>query len=156
MELRSANADDATAIADIWHRGWADGHKGNVPEGLYEHRQEGHFLALTSSRIASSSVAVVDHRVVGFVTVRVDEIEEMYVDASERGTGVAAALLALGESIIAQGYDLAWLAVVEGNARARRFYERCGWTNAGSSVYLAETSTGTFESPILRYEKRVR
>lgn len=153
MELRAATGEDADAIADIWYRGWADGHEGNVPEGLHEHRQEAHFLALTSSRIASSAVAVVDHRVVGFVTVRVDEIEELYVDPSARGSGVATALLSHGEGIIAKGHDAAWLAVVEGNTRARRFYERCGWVNGGASEYLAETSTGTFAVPILRYDK---
>lgn len=156
MELRAATGEDADAIADIWYRGWSDGNKGNVPEGLHEHRQEAHFLALTSSRIASNTVAVVDDKVVGFVTVRVDEIEELYVDASARGSGVATALLSHGEEVIAKGHDMAWLAVVEGNARARHFYERRGWVNGGASEYDAETSTGTFVVPILRYDKRVR
>ncbi len=155
MELRAAVAGDAEAIADIWHRGWADGHQGNVPDGLYEHRREAHFLVLTSSRVASSTVAVVDDRIVGFVTVRVDEIEEMYVDASARGSGVAAALLAYGEDLIGKGHDTAWLAVVEGNARARRFYERCGWVDAQAFEYTAETTDGPFVVPVRRYEKSV-
>lgn len=156
MELRAATDDDAAAIADVWHRGWADGHHGHVPEGLYAHRQAGHFAALVASRIATTTVGVLDSTVAGFVTVRDDEIEEMYVDGSARGTGAAATLLTYGEGIIAEHHDTAWLAVVEGNARARRFYERCGWVDRGAYDYTAETADGPFVVPVRRYEKRVR
>ncbi len=142
MELRAATADDAVAIADVWHRGWADGHEGNVPDGLYAHRQAEHFTALVASRILTTTVGVIDDAVIGFVTVREDEIEEMYVDASARGTGAAATLLTHGEGVIAEKHDTAWLAVVEGNARARRFYERCGWADTGAHDYTAETTDG--------------
>jgi hypothetical protein len=50
-------------------------------------------------------------------------------------------------------HAVAWLAVVSGNARARRFYERCGWNETGPILNPAETSTGTMLVPALRYEK---
>jgi RimJ/RimL family protein N-acetyltransferase len=41
-------------------------------------------------------------------------------------------LLDRGEEIVRATYDRAWLAVVAGNARARRFYERAGWAADGT------------------------
>jgi hypothetical protein len=32
VTLRPATADDVESIAPIWHRGWQDGHLGNVPD----------------------------------------------------------------------------------------------------------------------------
>jgi hypothetical protein len=46
----------------------------------------------------------------------------------------------------------AWLAVVAGNARARAFYERHGWRDAGPFIYHAETEAGAFPVPSHRYE----
>ena len=155
MELRPATPQDAESIAGVWHRGWADGHEGNVPEGLYAHRQADHFRRLVESRIGRTTVAV-SEGVVGFVTVHDDEVEEMYVDASARGSGVAAALLSHGEQLVAEQHDVAWLADVPGNARARRFYEKCGWVDGGPLEYTAETTDGPFVVPVRRYEKRVR
>ena len=40
------------------------------------------------------------------------------------------------------GHRQVWLAVVAGNARARRFYERSGWTDEGPFAYLADGPDG--------------
>ena len=93
---------------------------------------------------------------VGFVTVRHDEIEQLYVDAVARGTGVADLLLAHGEDAVRSSFDRAWLAVVAGNRRARRFYERNGWSNAGAFDNPAPTPAGdAIPVPVLRYEKQL-
>jgi len=155
ITLRAATDDDVEAVAGVWHRGWADGHAGHVPDGLAAHRTLEHFRALVPSRIPLTTVAVADGSVVGFVTVHDDEIEQVYVDASVRGSGTAALLLDRGEQVVGESYDRAWLAVVAGNARARRFYERCGWVDAGPFSYRAETDEGAFAVPALRYEKAV-
>ena len=47
------------------------------------------------------------------------------------------------------------LAVVPGNARARRFYERCGWADGGLFDYAAAVSGGTMDVPCHRYVKPV-
>ena len=154
--LRDATDDDVETIADVWHRAWGDGHAGHVPPGLHAHRTPAHFLGLVPSRIPLTTVAVAGDEVIGFVTVHDDEIEQVYVDASARGLGTAALLLDRGEQIAGESYDRAWLAVVAGNARARRFYERRGWVDAGPFDYSAETDAGTFAVPALRYEKDLR
>jgi ribosomal protein S18 acetylase RimI-like enzyme len=101
-------------------------------------------------------VATIGATVVGFVTVHDDEAEQVYVAASARGGGVANILLRHAEQVIAERYDTAWLAVVAGNARARRFYEKSGWRDAGGFDYGAEIRGGTIPVPSRRYEKRVR
>jgi GNAT superfamily N-acetyltransferase len=153
--LRPAAAGDVEAIAALWHRGWGEAHLGHVPEGLVAHRRLADFRVRVPERIAATTVATCESQVVGFLTVHDDEIEQLYVDASARGGVVAGALLAHCETAIAARHDTAWLAVAAGNARARRFYERQGWREAGAFDYAAQVSGGTFPVPCLRYEKRV-
>ena len=140
--LRAAVAGDAPAISRIWHAGWPDGHLGNVPDALLAFRDEASFGRRAAERIADTTVAAVDSEVVGFTMVVADELEQIYVATAHRGLGVADALIIDAERRIgAAGHDRAWLAVVPGNARARHFYERRGWTDEGRCEYPAETGT---------------
>jgi ribosomal protein S18 acetylase RimI-like enzyme len=85
-----------------------------------------------------------------------DEAEQVYVSREHRGTGVAAALLTEAERLVkANGYDQAWLAVANGNDRARRFYERSGWTHAEEFDYPAPTGNGSIAVRCHRYVKQV-
>ncbi len=60
------------------------------------------------------------------------ELRDLYVAPAAWGTGVAAALMSAAlESVAAEAVE-AFLWVGEANARARRFYEREGWTADGS------------------------
>jgi GNAT superfamily N-acetyltransferase len=154
VELRPATTNDAEAIADIWHRGWRDGHLGNVPDALAAHRTPESFVVRTAAHLPDTTVAVVRGEVAGFIMVGGDEAEQVYVSAAHRGAGVAAVLLAEAErQIAAAGFAEAWLAVVPGNARARRFYEREGWHDAGGFDYEAATATGSVLVPCRRYAK---
>ena len=105
-------------------------------------------------RIPKTTVATIAAGIIGFVTVHDDEVEQLYVAESARGGGAAGALLRHGEQVIAASFDVAWLAVATGNARARRFYARSGWSDAGAFDYAAEISGGTVLVPCHRYEKR--
>src|SRR5687768_970380 len=136
--LRAANSEDIEAIASLWHRGWFDGHLGHVPESLAEHRRLDDFRQRVPSRLAGTTVATQGSDVVGFVTVHDDEVEQVYVAQHARGGEVANTLLRHAERRIAGRSEAAWLAVVAGNARARRFYERNGWRDAGAFDYAAE------------------
>ena len=151
--LRDAMPGDVEAIAQLWHAGWRDGHVGHVPPALHQHRTLDDFRRRVPPRLGKTIVATVGSGVVGFVVVQDDEIEQIYVAHGARGSGVAAALLERGERMIAARHDRAWLAVVAGNARARCFYQRNGWRDAGAIDYPAETASGSFEVPSRRYEK---
>jgi GNAT superfamily N-acetyltransferase len=168
VELRQAVPDDAPGIADVWHAAWGDGHHGLVPPALEAVRTRESFRPRAASRVPSTTVAVAladgqpaggepaDGGVAGFVTVHDDEVEQVFVSATHRGSGLATHLLSDGEDRVATaGHAEAWLAVVAGNGRARRFYERQGWSDAGPLDYEAETEAGLVPVPVRRYVKRL-
>jgi GNAT superfamily N-acetyltransferase len=154
VTLRKATPEDASDVADIWHRGWQDGHLGFVPQELVESRTEDSFRVRASERVGDTTLATVDGAVAGFVMVVDDEVEQVYVSALHRGTGVAAVLMDDAErQVRANGYAMAWLAVVAGNARARAFYERTGWCDEGPFDYAAAALDGPIAVPSHRYTK---
>ncbi|MCP2327585.1 GNAT superfamily N-acetyltransferase [Hamadaea flava] len=155
--IRPARAEDAATVAEIWIKGWADGHLGNVPDELVAVRTPDAFRRRAGDRVAATTVAVnAAGEIAGFVMVVADEVEQVYVAATHRGGGVAASLLAEAErQVAAGGHDRAWLAVVDGNHRARRFYERCGWSDDGMVTYQAEVAAGTLAVACHRYGKVV-
>jgi MFS family permease len=156
VTVRPAAAADLAAIARIWREGWADGHEGHVPEALVAERTPASFDQRSRERVGQTWVADSGGTVAGFVVVVDDEVEQVYVDRSWRGRGVAERLLRHAEAVIGQGgRRTAWLAVVAGNTRARRFYARLGWRDRGPFTYQAQTATGTFPVPAHRYEREV-
>lgn len=156
VELRPARLEDADAVAEIWRRGWQDGHVGAVPDELVAARDAGSFRRRAPERVGDTTVAVVDGQVAGFVMVVGDEVEQVYAASDHRGSGVATALLREAErQVAAGGHPTAWLAVVAGNPRARRFYERSGWVDEGLFDHHAEGEDGPITVPAHRYVKRV-
>jgi ribosomal protein S18 acetylase RimI-like enzyme len=155
VTVRPARPEDAPAVAEIWRRGWRDGHLGHVPDELLAARTDTSFDVRAGERTGDTVVAVVDGAVAGFVMVVDDEVEQVYVAAAHRGTRVAAGLLAEAERLVrAGGHAQAWLAVVAGNTRARRFYERNGWADEGLFDHTAEGPDGPIRVPAHRYVKR--
>ncbi len=156
VELRPAVPVDAPAVAEIWRSGWPYGHEGFVPDELVAARDDASFATRAADRVADTTVAVREGEVAGFVMVVADEVEQVYVAAAHRGTDVAATLLREAERLVARGgHDRAWLAVVAGNERARRFYARCGWEDEGPFDYAAAGSDGPIAVPCHRYAKDV-
>lgn len=154
---RPAEPADMAAVADLWHEGWHDGHAGHVPEGLTAARTLEAFHQRTPGRVADTTVAVADDgTLLGFTMVAGDEVEQVFVARAARGSGLADDLLDGAERrVAAQGHATAWLAVVAGNARARRFYERRGWSDEGDLPYEVTAGGETFVSPCRRYVKAV-
>jgi ribosomal protein S18 acetylase RimI-like enzyme len=156
VSLRPAVASDAPEIADIWWAGWQDGHLGNVPVELVEVRTEESFRQRSAERVHDTTVALVDDRVAGFVMVVGDEVEQVYVSAAHRGSGIADTLLTEAERLVGLGgHAKAWLAVAPGNERARRFYERRGWSDEGAFDNPAPGPDGPIPVPCRRYVKAV-
>jgi GNAT superfamily N-acetyltransferase len=150
--LRPATADDMSRVADLWHAGWHDAHPGHVPEELTASRTLAEFQARAPGRVGDTTVAELDGELAGFVMVVGDEVEQVYVAPAHRGTGVAEVLLDEAvRQVASAGHGEAWLAVVEGNARARRFYERRGWHDDGALPYEVVSGGRTLISPCRRY-----
>jgi ribosomal protein S18 acetylase RimI-like enzyme len=153
--MRAATAADADAVAQIWLEGWRDGHLGHVPAALVEARPPESFSRRAADRVADTTVAAVDGEVAGFTMVTGDEVEQIYVARWHRGSGIAGALLDDARRAIGNaGHSVAWLAVASGNVRARRFYERCGWTDEGPFEYAAATDSGSTPVPCHRFTAR--
>jgi GNAT superfamily N-acetyltransferase len=89
----------------------------------------------------------------GFSIVKDNELYQLYVARTARGSGVAAALVADAERRIKRnGAKIAWLACAIGNERAARFYEKCGWRRVGTMVSQLETAKGIVPLEVWRYE----
>lgn len=152
-DVGPATADEVDTLASIWHDGWRDGHLGSVPDDLLAHRTAEEFLRRTTARVHEMVAARSDGSVAGFFLVVDDELEQIYVHRGHRGKGVAQLLLNSAEATIAQHHDDAWLAVVAGNARAQRFYEKQGWRDTGIFNYQAEGIAGPVTVPSHRFVK---
>ena len=156
VELRSAVPGDSDDVAEIWRLGWRDGHEGFVPQELVAARTDESFRTRAAERVGDTTVATVGGEVAGFIMVVDDEVEQVYVSAAHRGTGVAGVLMAEAErQVRANGHGRAWLAVVAGNGRARAFYERAGWRDEGPFDYTATSEGKTIVVPCHRYTKAV-
>jgi GNAT superfamily N-acetyltransferase len=65
------------------------------------------------------------------------ELERIYVDASKQSGGVGAVLMqAVFEHAKEEGYGTVWLGAWEKNPRARRFYEKHGFSAVGSKYFM--------------------
>jgi GNAT superfamily N-acetyltransferase len=107
-------------------------------------------------RAAFASVRVVgpSGAPLGLCMVQGDELCQLFIAAEARGSGVAAALLSDAEARLrTAGVQTAWLACAIGNARAARFYEKCGWIRSRNIVRSLETASGPFSLEVWRYEK---
>ena len=149
--LRRATAADAEALA----RGAVDGvadYGAFAPPGwngpAYEPELE-YTRVVLADPAYHCIVAEIGGRVVGQVTVvpaaraarPVEELglghlRNLYVDRSQWGSGLATALMrAALEDAQTRGFGQLRLFVAEGQARARRFYEREGWRAAGEPYF---------------------
>jgi len=156
MVIRAGLSDDVPVVARIWSDGWRDGHLGHVSEGLVAVRTPESFTERTELAVRDTTVITVDGSVAGFTMVIADEVEQFYVAEEHRGTKVADTLLTEAERLVAaQRHHVAWLAVVPGNTRARRFYERNDWTDQGRFVYCADALSGRIPVTAHRYTKQL-
>jgi GNAT superfamily N-acetyltransferase len=156
--IRPATPDDAEELVRVNEAAWNAGMADVVDKKLGE-------LAPFEGRVAryrdgigavppGMRLWVVERegRIVGHATAAVDkafgELSALYVVPEEWGSGVAGALH--DEAVAGMrelGATEAILWVVEGNARARRFYEREGWSADG------ETKLSMFDIRELRYRR---
>ena len=157
INIRAAEETEIDQLAQVWFDAWNDAHARIVPVELVRLRTLENFRERMQKKLPNVRVAGEPGDPVGFCVVKGDELYQIFVAAKARGTGVAAALMADGEAMLAQrGVETAWLACAIGNNRAARFYEKCGWRRTGTMTNEAETSEGTFLLEVWRYEKDLK
>jgi GNAT superfamily N-acetyltransferase len=153
--LRAAVLGDIEPLADIWYDGWHEAHGAHVPIELTRLRTHRSFTARFSTLLDRTMVHEIGGRPTGFCTLLCDELMQLFVCRTDRGTGTATALLVDGERrLAAAGTTTGWLSCVIGNSRARRFYLRSGWRQVGTMIYQAPTEAGDFPVEEWRLEKQ--
>lgn len=163
--IRAATPADARAIAEVHVASWRATYRGLLPDAYLDRlsvdereAQRREVLEDPASEWGTL-VAEEDGRVIGFAAFgpsRDDdappgtgEIPAIYLAPEVVGTGVGRDLFAEATAGLRKaGFERATLWVLEANERARRFYERAGWTLDG------ETSDHDFDcanEPMVRY-----
>lgn len=156
MGIRPLDPGEIDALARVWHDAWRDAHARIVPAAIVRMRTRQRFRDRLLGNLGSVRVAGPPGAPVGFYMLKGAELDQLFVTASSRGTGVAQALIADAEErLAAAGVATAWLACAIGNTRAARFYEKCGWTRAGIVASAVETPEGSLRLEMWRYEKRL-
>lgn len=160
--IRPAVQADAERLGVVHTAVWREAYAGHMPAAYLAALDERraverwrHQLAAGPALGRSVLVADVDGEVVGFATTgpsRDDppqpplELYAIYLLAAHRGTGLAQRLLDVALARADGGAVSLW--VIEGNARARGFYSRNGFSADG--LTQIHTATGTPELRLLR------
>jgi ribosomal protein S18 acetylase RimI-like enzyme len=169
LTIRAATIEDAEAIAEVNVTSWRWAYEGQLPasvlDALSVESRAAEWRSMIASPVCDVSVATAgDGTVVGYVnvgTTRDDEASPsttgelfaLYVLPRTAGTGVGQVLLQRAETRLrAAGFTRATLWVLETNARARRFYERHGWSFDGTR---AEHRFDCGDRPIVRYVREL-
>lgn len=161
MDVRPATTDDALGIARVHVGTWQSAYRGLVPDEYLDALDVGRRVAAYEEFGTLSNaerpmwVAERDGEIVGFVGTApssdepdTGELFAIYVSAQHWGTGAGAELMRQAIEWLSTRYAQATLWVLEGNDRARRFYERGGWTFDGTTK---QDDRGTFVLSEVRY-----
>jgi GNAT superfamily N-acetyltransferase len=146
MLIRKATPDDALNVARVHVRAWQVGYRGLLPDAYLDRlRPEDRAVRYTfggaDPKGPATIVAVDDSGATrGFATTGPDrdgadagELCALCVDPEFWSRGVGQALIAAArERLVGEGYGRAVLWVLEGNARADRFYRADGWSPDGA------------------------
>lgn len=152
--VRDAEGSEIDHLAGVWYDAWRESHASIVPEALARLRTRDNFRSRLAAALPNIRVVGPAGAPVGFAIVKADELYQLFVAAEARGSGAAVALIEDAEArLAARGVERAWLACAIGNDRAARFYEKRGWRRLGTCAYTVETTAGTFELEVWRYEK---
>ncbi|MFF0749210.1 GNAT family N-acetyltransferase [Streptomyces sp. NPDC004267] len=166
MPIRIAGASDATALATVHVRSWQAAYRGLVPAAYLDGLDVAERAAVWRDRLSSADAPTVLVATSEAGTVRAfasfrawpggeldpavtAELSALYAAPEVWGRGVGRALLgATVAAMGAAGFREAALWVLEGNGRARAFYEAAGWLPDGMS---AVEETGGLPLRELRY-----
>ena len=145
VTIRRAEPEDAAAIGDVWLTSWRatfDFEPGHPDEDVRR------WLATELVPQHETWVSVDDDGVVvALMALSDDKIEQLYVAPAWIGRGLGRRLVALARERRPAGLDLYCFAV---NRRARRFYERQGFT----PVAFGDGSGNEERQPDVRYAWR--
>jgi RimJ/RimL family protein N-acetyltransferase len=146
-DVRRATVDDADAIGRIHAASWRGTYQ-SLGDAFLASIDDDERVALWTRVLQEGDDYTVfvapSHSPTGFIYVgpsrdddapeHLGEVLTFYARPEAWGTGVGRALMRAGiDELRAMGFTEAMLWVLEGNDRARRFYERAGWRLDGAT-----------------------
>jgi len=161
VHIRPGTIEDAAALAAFAARTFAETFADdNSAADMQAHLSHTYGVDQQTAELTSPAVitllAEADGRLVGYAQVRrapappcvqppnAIELHRFYVDTPAHGTGVAQRLMdAVFDAARIAGDGHLWLGVWERNARALRFYAKCGFVDVGSHDFLLGTDRQT-------------
>lgn len=147
IEIREALPGEELAIAEIHVRSWQEAYAGLMPAEFLaaldpRDRAARYTLGAEGPEAPTTLVALEDDAMLGFVTFRLShdadapdlgEVAALYVDPDRHRGGVGRLLMSEARRRLREeGFADALLWVLDGNDRARRFYEGEGWKPDGA------------------------
>lgn len=152
--VRRATSADMVPLAALWHETWHEAHSAIVPAALTELRTPKSFADRLQGAGDRLRIAGPKGAPLGLCILKDDRIDQIYVAAGARGTGLARVLLRDGTTRLqAAGTRLAELDCAERNDRAARFYTREGWDRRGTQMAPVDTSQGEMLLRVIVFEK---
>lgn len=137
MTIRLARVADAEALGPLHVESWRAAYAHLLPPSFFDTLDPAARTARFAEMITEGRTVLVsdDGEIHGFCSLGpsrdVDgwgEVYAIYLRPSSWGLGLGTELLSQAEGRLAEiGFDRAMLWVLEGNTRARTFYERSGW-----------------------------
>lgn len=158
--IRTAQADDAAAIERVRFESWQVAYADQMPASAFAEFDVSAGAARLAERLTAGTVrahvADVDGRVVGFASYGrcrdddlpgASEVYAIYVLPEFWSAGIGRSLLAAAVADLPDRNAALW--VLRENTRARRFYERSGWSADGAEK--AAQLLGGVTTPEIRY-----
>jgi len=150
MKVREARLDDAVGIGIVHVKSWQAAYRGFVPDDFLDDLDPAQRGAVWKRILSSQGprehtvVAEEQAELIGLASVcpsrdddawgRVGEVASIYLLPSAWGKGYGRQLMAAATTaLIEDQFTEATLWVLEGNERARRFYQAGGWSADGTS-----------------------
>ena len=159
--IRGATSDDAAALAELAARTFRETFAAdNRPDDLALHIAQSYTVAQQERELVNPAVATllaeVDGQLAGYAQLREGpppdfvtadapiELWRFYVAQPWHGRGVAQSLMGAveAEARRRRGRTL-WLGVWERNLRAKAFYEKTGFADVGSHIFMLGTDPQT-------------
>lgn len=175
VTVRRATAADADAIARVHVTAWQVGYRGLVDDAYLDGLDIAEWAARTRMHLATPGqakewlVAEASGQIIGFTsygpyrTARAPdqpgspadgEVHAIYLCPDHWGTGAGRALMdAAVDRLTTRGLTPVRLWTPTENTRARRFYERYGFTADAEGEFRLPYSDGEIILPIVRYTR---